>query len=159
MACCLMAPSHYLNQCWLIINGVLWYSPYNNFTGSTWDISSWYEFEIYNFEIMATCPRGQWVKCMEPRSYLEPKKGIPYLTDMLYSSTWYMHVQNEWYIWQSVNTNSMMTPLEPWNFRPRLLLNSIYSLMVNFQSPQTYVPSNGGISDTFWVCMFTVSHM
>ena len=22
MACCLMAPSHYLNQCWLIINGI-----------------------------------------------------------------------------------------------------------------------------------------
>ena len=27
MAWCLMAPSHYLNQCWLIIKGVLWYSP------------------------------------------------------------------------------------------------------------------------------------
>ena len=30
MACCLMATSHYLNQCWLIINGAVWYSPYNN---------------------------------------------------------------------------------------------------------------------------------
>ena len=27
MACCLMAPSHYLNQCWLSIKMVLWYSP------------------------------------------------------------------------------------------------------------------------------------
>ena len=26
MACCLMAPSHYLNQCWLIISKVLWHS-------------------------------------------------------------------------------------------------------------------------------------
>ena len=26
MACCLMAPSHYLNQCWLIIYGILWSS-------------------------------------------------------------------------------------------------------------------------------------
>ena len=26
MACCLMASSHYLNQCWLIISKVLWYS-------------------------------------------------------------------------------------------------------------------------------------
>ena len=26
MACCLTAPSHYLNQCWLIINWVLWHS-------------------------------------------------------------------------------------------------------------------------------------
>ena len=26
MACCLTAPSHYLNQCWLIIRGVLWHT-------------------------------------------------------------------------------------------------------------------------------------
>ena len=26
MACCLAAPSHYLNQCWLIISRVLWHS-------------------------------------------------------------------------------------------------------------------------------------
>ena len=26
MACCLMAPSHYLNQCWLIISKALWHS-------------------------------------------------------------------------------------------------------------------------------------
>ena len=30
MACCLMAPSHYLNQCWLIINEVQWQSPEGN---------------------------------------------------------------------------------------------------------------------------------
>ena len=27
MACCLTAPSHYLNQCWLIISEVVWHSP------------------------------------------------------------------------------------------------------------------------------------
>ena len=32
MACCLMAPSHYLGQCWLIIKGVLWYSLMRNLT-------------------------------------------------------------------------------------------------------------------------------
>ena len=26
MACCLTAPSHYMNQCWLIISKVLWHS-------------------------------------------------------------------------------------------------------------------------------------
>ena len=31
MACCLTAPSHYLNQCWLIISEVIWHSPENNF--------------------------------------------------------------------------------------------------------------------------------
>ena len=32
MACCLMAPSHYLNQCWLIINKVQLHSSEGNFT-------------------------------------------------------------------------------------------------------------------------------
>ena len=31
MACCLMAPSRYLNQCWLIINKVQWHSSEGNF--------------------------------------------------------------------------------------------------------------------------------
>ena len=31
-ACCLTAPSHYLNQCWLIIKGALWHSPGSNLT-------------------------------------------------------------------------------------------------------------------------------
>ena len=39
VACCLMAPSHYLNQCWLIISGVLWPSPKTYFTGSAQDIN------------------------------------------------------------------------------------------------------------------------
>ena len=30
MACCLTAPCHYLNQCWLMINEVLWHSPDSN---------------------------------------------------------------------------------------------------------------------------------
>ena len=30
MACCLMAPSHYLNQCWLMISEMLWHSPDSN---------------------------------------------------------------------------------------------------------------------------------
>ena len=32
MACCLVAPSHYLNQCWLIIIIVQWHSSEGNFT-------------------------------------------------------------------------------------------------------------------------------
>ena len=32
MACCLTAPSNYLNRYWLIIGEVLWYSPESNFT-------------------------------------------------------------------------------------------------------------------------------
>ena len=35
MACCLMAPSHYLNQCWLTISKVLWQLPEGYFKGNT----------------------------------------------------------------------------------------------------------------------------
>ena len=34
MACCLMAPSHYLNQCWLLSIEVLWHSPESKLTVS-----------------------------------------------------------------------------------------------------------------------------
>ena len=34
MAWCLTAPSHYLNQCWLFIDEVLWHSTESNFTAS-----------------------------------------------------------------------------------------------------------------------------
>ena len=39
MACCLTAPSYYLNQCWVIINGVLWHSADKNFAGRDQDIN------------------------------------------------------------------------------------------------------------------------
>ena len=61
MACCLTAPSHYLNQCWLMISEVLWHSPDSNFTENTWDIYLWNEFEIYLFETVVKSPKGQWV--------------------------------------------------------------------------------------------------
>ena len=32
MACCLTAPNHCLNHCWLLISQVLWHSPESNFT-------------------------------------------------------------------------------------------------------------------------------
>ena len=65
MACCLMAPSHYLNQCWLIISQVLWHLPEDNFTQNTQYIHPWYEFENHKFKEIATSPRGQWVNAKE----------------------------------------------------------------------------------------------
>ena len=41
MAWCLTAPSHYLNQCWLIIGKVQWNSSECNFTWDTSAISHW----------------------------------------------------------------------------------------------------------------------
>ena len=62
LACCLTAPSHYLNQCWLIISEVLWHAPQRNFTAIDQVDILYNELENYNFEITATSLRGQWVK-------------------------------------------------------------------------------------------------
>ena len=40
MACCLTAPSHYLNQCWLIIREVLWHTSESSFAGIAQGIDS-----------------------------------------------------------------------------------------------------------------------
>ena len=61
MACCLMAPSRYLNQCWIIINGLLWHPLKTNSTGISQVINLWNEFEKYTFEIIATSQRGHWI--------------------------------------------------------------------------------------------------
>ena len=62
MACCLTAPSHYLNQCWLIIRGVLWHSSEKIFAGIAQGINSGYQFEKDILKIIFKSPRGQWVK-------------------------------------------------------------------------------------------------
>ena len=45
MACCLTAPSHYLNQCWLIISEVLWHTPHRKCLYSSlkwfWNLLIW----------------------------------------------------------------------------------------------------------------------
>ena len=47
MACCLAAPSHNLNQCWLIIKVVLFHSLEGSFTGHAHYIYPWHFFEDY----------------------------------------------------------------------------------------------------------------
>ena len=47
MTCCLTAPSHYLNQCWLIINGVGGYSPESTLMENDQDIIQHNVFESY----------------------------------------------------------------------------------------------------------------
>ena len=50
MACCLTAPSHYLNQCWLMISEVLWHSPDSNSTENM-------KIFIFEMSLKFTCLR------------------------------------------------------------------------------------------------------
>ena len=63
MICCITAPSHYLNQSWLII----WHQSEDNFTGNPEDIYFWYDFENELFQLTVTSPIGKWVNTLRPR--------------------------------------------------------------------------------------------
>ena len=56
MACCLMAASHYLKQCWLTHNMVPWCSFKTHLTGSAQDIISWNGLNKYTCKIAFTSP-------------------------------------------------------------------------------------------------------
>ena len=61
MACCLTAPSHYLNQCWLFIREVQWQSPEGNFTRNASAINYYNQLENHLPKLSFKSPRGQWV--------------------------------------------------------------------------------------------------
>ena len=61
MACCLMALSHYLNQCWLTISKVPWHSPEGISIRSSADTCQRNKIENWIFEIASRFPRGQWI--------------------------------------------------------------------------------------------------
>ena len=65
MACCLMAPSHYLYQCWLVVSKVLWHSSEGNYTRDTSSINHCKKLENDLSKISYKFPWGQWVKIYE----------------------------------------------------------------------------------------------
>ena len=64
MACCLMAPSHYPDQCWLIISEAQSQSPEDNFTRDASAINYYNQPENYLLKISFKSPRGQWVNSL-----------------------------------------------------------------------------------------------
>ena len=62
MVCCLTAPSHYLNQCWLIVSMDQWRLSKCNFTRDTPAIKHEISASICLNKISFKSPRGQWVK-------------------------------------------------------------------------------------------------
>ena len=54
-----MAPSHYQNQCYLLISEVLWHSSESNSTTSVQAIILSSQFENYTFNIAATPPNNK----------------------------------------------------------------------------------------------------
>ena len=67
MSCCLTAPSHYLNQCWLAINKIHWHSFQGDIWLNTQDIDPQVIFQIYTFKITAMSPK--WVNSLAPGKF------------------------------------------------------------------------------------------
>ena len=61
IACCLTAPIHYLNQCWLSITEAFWHWAEGNFTETVPAITHFKVFETHMFKNIDTCPKRQWL--------------------------------------------------------------------------------------------------
>ena len=62
MVCCPTAPSHYLNQCCLLISAILRHSPKINFAASVRATILYNAFENHTFKSATTSPKSQWFK-------------------------------------------------------------------------------------------------
>ena len=62
MACCLTAPSQYLNQCWLIFSKAQWHSNDGNLTRDNSHLHHYNKLENCLSKILFKSPRGQWGK-------------------------------------------------------------------------------------------------
>ena len=81
MACCLTAPSHYLNQCWPINHGLLQHPVVSSFMVCAYDLHLQSEFENDTYHIPNTSPVYQWVN-----GYLI--ETLPVTNCPLFLTTW-----------------------------------------------------------------------
>ena len=89
MACCLTAPSHYLNQCWLFLIVVLWHSFVSNFTANVkatvlFCIMTWVSLKIIILKLLPYQPGGNelthwgWVThiCVNNFTIIDSDNGL-----------------------------------------------------------------------------------
>ena len=86
MAWCLMAPSHYLNQCWFIICKVMLHLSKDVIMNKS-------EYSIKKnitenriFKIVSTSPRSQWVHFHMKRTFIHVSCAIPHCPFILHIS-------------------------------------------------------------------------
>ena len=66
--CCMTAPSHYLNQCWLIIHEVPWHSSGCISIRGSEETNKKNNIENGSFKMASRSPRGQWVNVTHTRT-------------------------------------------------------------------------------------------
>ena len=83
MACCLTAPSHYLNQCWLIFSKGQWHSVEGNLTRDSSPFNHYNKLEDYLSKILFKSLRGQWVNSLWPCDAIWRRSTLSSLVDKL----------------------------------------------------------------------------
>ena len=97
MACCLLAPSHYLSQCWLYLRNVLWDSPDSNFTVSAQAILCNYPLtrQIWGIWLAVTgLVISNWIKIVNFSAHVTVKfDGWPWKTirHFFYTTSSFVH--------------------------------------------------------------------
>ena len=113
MTCCLTAPSHYLNQCWLFTNIsevlYMWNSPENNFSASARATTLENEFKIMISTVWNYCHITQWVNTLIPR-----QSGRHFPDDIF---KWIFLNEN---VWISIEFSLKCVPKGPINRMPPL---------------------------------------
>ena len=78
MACCLTAPNHYVNQCWLIINKFLRHPSEGITPRKSEETHQYNKIENYIFKIAFRSPRGQWVNLWIFKRWVFPAQIRPF---------------------------------------------------------------------------------
>ena len=94
------APSHYLNQCWLIISGVMWLSPEISFTVSAQATFLYNEYGNCIFNIAAHISKGPMSEksCME--MYFQFRNFCSSIFLMSFIMNWYICILS-WLLWDT----------------------------------------------------------
>ena len=87
MACCLTAPSHYLNQSWLIINGIQWHTFDSKFTEITQPSITKINFKVTHVKFHSNLPEANEFILLTYRFYhqqnMSPGALAPSVTKLL----------------------------------------------------------------------------
>ena len=94
MACCLTAPSHYLNQCWLIISKVEWHSSKGNFTRDTSAMNHWNYLKNQEPKMSFRFPRDELITAASPANRHGAIEWRQTLSDMCDLDVWLFNMND-----------------------------------------------------------------
>ena len=139
MACCLTAPSHYLNQCWFIISKVLSFIG-GHYHEKIWRYQSVNKIENYISRIAFRSPGVQWVKpilvmCSPNFHNIHTRHAIDYLLGVSYLVMFYITIATS-YANCFITDHAMRPGIYRWPFNNSSALGM--ELLQSYAKPSIY---------------------